>query len=141
MAEPPVLAGAVNATVACVFPAVAVPIVGTLGTTAFTVNVWLTVEAAMKPELPAWSALIVQLPADTKVNAPPEVIVQTPVVAEVNATARFDVAVAVKVGVVPKFCAPGLAKVIVWLAEGMTAFDAAEASPVPAPLVAVTVKV
>ncbi len=141
MVEPPLFAGAVNATLAWVSPAVAVPIIGALGTTAFTVNVWLTVEAAMKPEPPTWSALIVQLPAVTKVNAPPEVIVQTPVVAEVNATARFDVAVAVKVGVVPKFCVPGLAKDIVWLAFGVTEFEAADAWPVPAPLVAVTVNV
>ena len=32
MAEPPLFAGGVNVTVACVFPAVAVPIVGAPGT-------------------------------------------------------------------------------------------------------------
>jgi hypothetical protein len=32
IAEPPLLAGAVNVTVACAFPAVAVPIVGAPGT-------------------------------------------------------------------------------------------------------------
>jgi len=95
----------------------------------------------VKLALPAWSALMVQLPADTKVNAPPEVIVQTPVVAEVNATAKFEVEVADNVGVVPKFCVPGLAKDIVWLAFGVTEFEAADAWPVPAPLVAVTVNV
>jgi len=84
---------------------------------------------------------MVQLPAVTKVNAPPEVTVQTPVVDELNVTGLSDVAVAVSVGVVPKFCAPGSAKVIVWLAFGVTALDTAEAGPVPAPLVAVTVKV
>ena len=84
---------------------------------------------------------MVQLPVATKLKAPPLVIVQTPVVEEVKLTASPELAVAVKVGVVPKFCAPGSAKVIVWLAAGVTEFDAAEASPVPAPLVAVTVKV
>ena len=49
----------------------------------------------------------------TKVRAPPEVMVQTPVVPEVKVTARVDDAVAVKVGVVSKFCAPGLANVMV----------------------------
>ena len=48
---------------------------------------------------------------------------------------------ALSVGVVPKFCAPGLAKVMVWLALGVTEFDAVEAGPVPAELVAVTVNV
>ena len=85
--------------------------------------------------------MMVQLPADTKVNAPPEVIVQTPVVAEVNATVKFEVEVADNVGVVPKFCVPGLAKVMVWPAAGVIEFDAAEACPVPAMFVAVTVNV
>ena len=67
--------------------------------------------------------------------------VQTPVVDELNVTGLLDVAVAVNVGVVPKFCAPGSAKVIVWLAFGVTEFVTVEAGPVPAPLVAVTVKV
>ena len=83
---------------------------------------------------------MVQLPVATKVKAPPLVIVQTPVVEEVKVTASLELAVAVRVGVVPKFCAPGSAKVMVWLAAGVTEFDSADASPVPAPLVAVTVK-
>ena len=74
-------------------------------------------------------------------SAPPEVIVQTPVVEEVNVGIRPEEAVADKVGVVPKFCAPGLAKVMVWVPFGVTAAEAAEAAPVPARLVAVTVKV
>jgi hypothetical protein len=40
-------------------------------------------------------------------------MVQTAVVDDVKATVRLDVAVAVKVGVVPKFSGPGLAKVMV----------------------------
>ena len=46
IADPPVLVGAVNATVACVSPEVAMPMVGALGTTAFTLKVLLTVGAA-----------------------------------------------------------------------------------------------
>lgn len=77
----------------------------------------------------------------TNVNVPPEVIVQTPVVVEVNVGVSPEEAVADKVGVVPKVCAPGLVKVMVCGALGVTAFDAPEAGPVPIPLVAVTVKV
>ena len=82
-----------------------------------------------------------QVPVVKKVSAPALVIVQTPVVLEEKLTARPELAVALKVGVVPKFCAPGFAKVIVWLALGVTLVDAAEAAPVPAEFVAVTVNV
>ena len=84
---------------------------------------------------------MVQVPGVTKVNAPPEVIVHTPVVLDVKLTVSPEVAVADKVGVVPKFCAPGLAKVMVCVPLGVTLFDADEALPVPTLLVAVTVKV
>ena len=84
---------------------------------------------------------MVQVPTSAKLNTPPLVIVHTPVVPEVKVGVRPEVALAVSVGVVPKFCAPGLAKVMVWLAFGVTLFDAPEADPVPAELVAVTVKV
>ena len=77
----------------------------------------------------------------TNVSAPPEVIVHTPVVDELNVTVKLESAVAVNVGVVPKFCAPGLAKVMVCAAFGVTALEAVEAEPVPAEFVAVTVKV
>jgi hypothetical protein len=83
----------------------------------------------------------VHVPAVTKVSAPPEVIVHTPVVDDENVGVRPDVAVAVNVGVVPKFCAPGFANVIVCVPFGVTAFDADEAKPLPAEFVAVTVKV
>jgi hypothetical protein len=85
--------------------------------------------------------LIVQVPAVTNVSAPPDVTVQTPVVEDVNTGVRPDVAVAVSVGAVPKFCAPGVLKVIVWVPWGVAGFEAAEAEPVPALLVAVIVKV
>lgn len=107
---------------------------------ALTVNELLTWLAAKKEELPAWFALIVQVPAVTKVRVPPVVIVQTPVVDDVNVGVKPELAVAVSVGAVPKFCAPGLPKVIVWEAAGVTELDAADAEPVPVELVAVTVK-
>ena len=82
-------------TVAWVSPAVAVPMVGAPGTTAFTVKVWVTVVAAFHTVLPTWSASIVQLPAVTKVSAPPLVMVQTPGVDDVKVGARLEVAEAV----------------------------------------------
>ena len=75
--------------------------------------------------------MIVQVPVVIKVSAPPLVIVQTPVVEDVKATVNPDDAVAVSVGVVPKFCEPGFANVTVWGAFGTTEFDAVDAAPVP----------
>ncbi|MNU98235.1 hypothetical protein D3C71_883400 [compost metagenome] len=72
---------------------------------------------------------------------PPVVIVHTPVVDEVNVGVSPESAVAVKVGVVPKFCVPGLLNVMSCAALGVTALDAVEAGPAPAALSAVTVKV
>ena len=88
MAEPPVLAGAVKVTVACWSPGVAVPMVGAAGTIALTVKLRVTVEAAFVDELPAWSASMVQVPAEMKVNTPLLVMVQTPVVDEVKSIAK-----------------------------------------------------
>ncbi|MFZ2328108.1 MAG: hypothetical protein WAW73_14420 [Rhodoferax sp.] len=68
-------------------------------------------------------------------------MVHTLVVPELKLTVSVELAVALSVGVVPKFCAPGLLKVMVWGAWGVTEPDALEALPVPAALVAVTVKV
>ena len=56
---------------------------------------------------------MVQVPAVTNVSAPALVIVQTPVVEDVNDTASDEVEVAVREGVVPKFYAPGFAKLMV----------------------------
>ena len=81
--------------------------VGAPGNAALTVKVWLTCGAAAYVALPAWFAWIVQLPTVTKVSAPPLVMVQTAVVADVNATVRPELVVALSVGVVPKVCAPG----------------------------------
>ena len=49
---------------------------------ALTVKLRLTCGAGKKTPLPAWSALMVQLPAVTNVSAPPLVIVHTPVATE-----------------------------------------------------------
>ena len=141
MAAPPLLAGAAKVTVAAVSPAVAVPMVGAPGTMALTGNVCDTVAAAFHAPLPAWSALMLQEPAVTKVRRPPDVMVHTPVVVDVNETGNPDVALAPSVGEVPKFCAPGLANVMLWVPLGTTALDAAEGALVPTALVAVTVKV
>ena len=128
-------------TVACVLPAVAVPIVGAPGTTGFTVNDCGTWGAGRNAALPAWFALMVHVPPVTNVRTPPDVVVHTPVVDEENVTVSPDEAVAVSVGLVPKLCEPGLLKVMVCVPIGVTAFDAADAALVPIALVAVTVQV
>lgn len=109
-------------------------------------KVWETVGAGLVAVSPAWSASIVQLPAVTKVRAPPLVVVHTAVVDELKETGKPSVpvaeaAVAVSVGEVPKFCAFGLAKVMLCVPLGMAAFDAPDTVLVPIALVAVTVKV
>ena len=81
------------------------------------------------------------MPLVKKVKLPPLVIVHTPVVVELKVGIKPESEVALNVGVVPKFCEPGLAKVMVCTALGVTLFDAAEDAPMPTPLVAVTVKV
>lgn len=88
-------------------------------------------------------ALMVQVPALTKVRVPPLVTVHTPGVMEVKVTLYPTPAeeLAVNVGVVPKVCAPGVLKVMVCGAAGVALLDAADAAPVPAELAAVTVKV
>ena len=96
------LADAVNVTVACWSPAVALPITGVSGTIALTLKLRVIVVAALVAASPAWSASIVQVPAVTKLRAPPEVIVQTPVVDELKLTVRPESDVAVSVGVAPK---------------------------------------
>ena len=53
---------------------------------------------------------MLQLPVLRSVKAPPLVMVHTPVLAEVKAGLRPEVAVALKVGLLPKFCVPGLLK-------------------------------
>ena len=77
---------------------------------------------------------------------PSLVTVHTPVVEEVKVTSNPEVADAPPLktrrsGIVPKLCAPGLAKVMVCGEAGTTALLLPEALPVPAELVAVTVNV
>src|SRR5688500_17914687 len=142
MAAPPVNAGAVNATVAWPLAALAAaPMVGAPGTIALMANVCVTRAAALYVTSPAWSAWTVQGPAATRASRPPAEMVQTAGVAEVKATVSPELALAASVGVVPKGWAPGLANVMAWLPFGVTAFDAAEAGPVPALLEARTVHV
>jgi hypothetical protein len=81
------------------------------------------------------------VPALTKVRAPPLVTVATPVLPLLNVTVNPDDDDAESVGVVPKFWAPGFAKVMVCDALGVTLLEADEAAPVPALFVAVTVNV
>ena len=85
--------------------------------------------------------MMVQLPTVTKVSAPIPVMVHTPGVAEVNTGVRPESEVALSVGMVPKFCGPGATKVIVCDAAGVIELEAADAKPVPAKLVAATLKV
>lgn len=75
-----------------------------------------------------------QVPVVNRVRTPPWVIVHTPVVLEAKITVSPELAVAVSVGVVPKFWEPGLAKVMVWPATGVPEFEEPEAAPVPAEL-------
>ena len=56
---------------------------------------------------------MVQVPVVPKVSAPPEVMVHTLVVLELKLTVRPELAVALRVGVVPTSCAPGVVKVVV----------------------------
>ena len=51
--------------------------------------------------MPAWSALMVQVPAERKVSMPADVMVHTPVVEEVKVTGNPESEVALSVGVVP----------------------------------------
>ncbi len=73
-------------TVAWALPAVAVPMVGAPGATALTLKVCETWGAALVAASPAWSALMEQLPAVTKVSEPVGVMVHTPVVVDVKLT-------------------------------------------------------
>ena len=84
---------------------------------------------------------MVHVPTVTKASSPPVVIVQTPEVDDVKPTVRLESEVAVNVGVAPKLFTPGSANVIVCALKGVVELVDADALPVPALLVAVTVKV
>jgi hypothetical protein len=142
MIAPPFDVGAVNATEAEVALAIAAtPIVGAPGATAATVNDTLTCGAAKVVELPAWFALMLQVPVDTNASTPPPLIVHTPLVDDVSVTVSAESDVAVSVGVVPKFLVPGFANVIACTAIGVTDADATDAVDVPPVFEAVAVNV
>src|SRR3989344_3062344 len=84
---------------------------------------------------------MVQVPAVRNVSAPVGVMVHTLRVDDVKVGTSPESEVAVSVGEVPKFWAPGLLKVTVCVALGVMELEDAEAGPVPATLSAVTVKV
>ena len=84
---------------------------------------------------------MVQVPTVSNVSAPPGVMLQMPGVEDAKLTVNPELAVAVSVGVVPKFCEPGLANENVCAARGVALFEAVDAGPVPALLDAVTVNV
>jgi hypothetical protein len=67
--------------------------------------------------------------------------VHTSVVELVKVTGSSELAVAARVGDVPKSWLPGFSKVMVCVPFGVTEADATEAGLVPTLLVAVTVKV
>ena len=90
IALPPLLAGAVNATVAVLLPGVPAPMVGAAGALAVIVKLCTTCGAALKSTLPAWLALIVQVPPVRKVTTPAAVVVHTAAVAGVNVSGSAD---------------------------------------------------
>lgn len=90
IALPPLLAGGVNAIVAVVLPGVPAPMVGAAGALEVIVKLCGTAAAGRKSTLPAWFAVIVQVPPVRKVMTPAVVTVQTPVVDDVNASARAE---------------------------------------------------
>jgi hypothetical protein len=148
MAEPPLLAGAVNVTVACAFPIVAIPIVGGSGTvegvTAFEAElarpvpfplVAFTVKVYVVPlDRPA---TVIGLAEPEPVSPPGLEVTVYPVMAEPPSLVgplNVTDACAFPAVAIPIVGAPGTV-------EGITEFEAALAGPVPMEFVAVTVKV
>jgi hypothetical protein len=147
--EPPLLAGAVNATVACALPAIAVPIVGAPGTvigvTLFdaadgapvpTPFVAVTVNVYAVPLVSPATVIDEQGAAQEPVCPPDDVAVYAVIAAPPSLAGAENamLACAAPAVAVPMVGAPGTV-------AGVTLFDAADAGPVPTPLVAVTVNV
>ena len=84
---------------------------------------------------------MIAVPALWNVRAPPVVMVATSVSPLEKVTVSPESEVALSVGLVPKFCVPGFANVIVCTALGVTLLDAADSEPVPTVFVAVTLNV
>ena len=86
-----------------------------------TVNACTTGVAAAKPALPAWLALMLQVPSATSVKLLP-LTVQTPGVVDARATARLALLVATKAGGgLPSVWLPGEAKLMDWASSGAAA--------------------
>ena len=121
-------------------PPVPAPMVGAPGATAVMVKVCDTCGAAPKLAFPAWSAVMVQVPAVTMVILRP-LTVHTAVVVDASVTTKPELAVAFEAkAVVLKVLAPGLAKVMVcapaeitnettWVAAGALPLDAVTVKP------------
>ena len=92
--------------------------------------------------MPTWLAAMVQVPGATPLTVLPDTL-QMPVVVEERVTARPEVAVALALVAPPTASEAGEKPMapMVWLPWGVTELEAAEAAPVPALLVALTVKV
>jgi hypothetical protein len=150
IAEPPSLAGAVNDTVACALPPVAVPIVGApgivAGVTLFeaadagpvpTPFVAVTVNAYAVPLASPVTVMVVQGAAHVAVNEPGDDVAVYEVIAEpplLAGAVKATLAWALPAVAMPIVGAPGAP-------SGTTPFEEAEGVPVPAALVAVTVNV
>ena len=91
IALPPLLVGAVKATVAVLLPGVPAPMVGAAGALAVIVKLCGTAVAARKSTLPGWFAVIVQVPPVTNVTTAPATV-QTAVVLDVNVSGNVEVA-------------------------------------------------
>jgi hypothetical protein len=147
IAEPPSLAGAVNATVACALPAVAVPMVGAPGTP-WGVTLFEGAEAAPVPtELVALTVNVYDVPfvrpvtvqgdvAHVPVCPPEDVAVYERIVAPplLPGGVKLTVACALPAVALPIVGASGTV-------AGVTLLEAADAGPVPIAFVAVTVNV
>lgn len=84
----------------------------------FTVKLRTTDVAAAKVALPAWLAVIVQVPADASVSVVP-LTVHTGSVLDVSVTARPELELATKAGgAVPSVWSPGLLKLMVCAVSG-----------------------
>ena len=148
--EPPSLAGAVKATVACALPAVAAPIVGAPGGPRGVALLDALDAGPVPTEFVAVTVNVYAVP----LARPPTVIdvhgaVQVPVMPEGDEVAVYDVIVAppLLAGAVNVTVACALPAVAVPMAgapgtvAGVTLLDAADAELVPMAFVAVTVKV
>ena len=103
------------------FPGEAKVMVCTMSGVTATLKVFATGLAEAKVPLPAWLALIVQLPAVSNVRVVP-LAVQTVGVADTNETARPEEACATSAaGAVPKVWLPGEMKVMVCAINGAAA--------------------